>query len=118
MPHARRWDELELFPAEIIPELGKLGFLGINIAERYLMAKQFKANGLREGELKIQESALREQICELGRSMYERGLKPGSSGNDSARRFLAQADTAVKANNLLLAQSSVEKAEALANGLR
>jgi hypothetical protein len=37
---------------------------------------------------------------------------------DSARRFLAQADTAVKANNLLLAQSSVEKAEALANGLR
>jgi alkylation response protein AidB-like acyl-CoA dehydrogenase len=34
-PHARRWDELELFPAEIIPELGKLGFLGINIAERY-----------------------------------------------------------------------------------
>jgi hypothetical protein len=37
---------------------------------------------------------------------------------DSARRFLAQADTAVRANNLLLAQSSVEKAEALANGLR
>ena len=37
---------------------------------------------------------------------------------DSARRFLTQADTAVKANNLLLAQSSVEKAEALANGLR
>jgi hypothetical protein len=37
---------------------------------------------------------------------------------DSARRFLAQADTAVKGNNLMLAQSSVEKAEALANGLR
>lgn len=32
-----------------------------------------------------QESALREQICELGRSMYERGLTPGSSGNISAR---------------------------------
>ena len=31
------------------------------------------------------ESALREQICELGRSMYERGLTPGSSGNISAR---------------------------------
>lgn len=37
---------------------------------------------------------------------------------DSARRFLAQADTAVKGNNLMLALSSVEKAEALANGLR
>jgi hypothetical protein len=37
---------------------------------------------------------------------------------DAARRFLSQADTAVKANDLLLAQSSAEKAEALANGLR
>ena len=37
---------------------------------------------------------------------------------DSARRFLAQAESAVAANNLLLAQSSAEKAETLANGLR
>lgn len=37
---------------------------------------------------------------------------------DSARRFLSQADSAAKANNLMLAQSSVEKAEALADGLR
>jgi hypothetical protein len=37
---------------------------------------------------------------------------------ESARSFLAQAETAVKANNLMLAQSSVEKADALANGLR
>ena len=37
---------------------------------------------------------------------------------DSARRFLAQADTATKANNLMLAQSAVEKAEALADGLK
>jgi hypothetical protein len=37
---------------------------------------------------------------------------------ESARSFLAQAETAVKGNNLMLAQSSVEKAEALANGLR
>jgi ATP-dependent Lon protease len=28
----------------------------LNIAERYLIAKQFKANGLKEGELKIQEA--------------------------------------------------------------
>ena len=37
---------------------------------------------------------------------------------DSARRFLAAGDSAAKANNLMLAQSSAEKAEALADGLR
>ena len=37
---------------------------------------------------------------------------------DSARRFLSQAETAVKENNLLLAESSVEKAETLADGLK
>lgn len=34
-PHARAWDRDERFPSEIIPELGKLGFLGINIPEAY-----------------------------------------------------------------------------------
>ena len=37
---------------------------------------------------------------------------------DSARRFLSQAEAAVNANNLLLAESSVEKVETLANGLQ
>jgi hypothetical protein len=37
---------------------------------------------------------------------------------NSARRFLAQAEEAVRENNLLLAESSVEKAETLADGLR
>jgi hypothetical protein len=37
---------------------------------------------------------------------------------DSALRFLSQAEGAVKDNNLLLAESSVEKAETLADGLR
>jgi hypothetical protein len=37
---------------------------------------------------------------------------------DSARRFVAQAETAVKENNLMLAQSSTAKAETLADGLR
>lgn len=31
------------------------------------------------------ESQLREEICRLGRSLFERGLTPGSSGNISAR---------------------------------
>ncbi|MGD8863447.1 MAG: acyl-CoA dehydrogenase family protein [Myxococcales bacterium] len=34
-PHARKWDAEEHFPAELIPKLGELGFLGINIEERY-----------------------------------------------------------------------------------
>jgi ribulose-5-phosphate 4-epimerase/fuculose-1-phosphate aldolase len=33
----------------------------------------------------MNENALREQICELGRSMFERGLTHGSTGNISAR---------------------------------
>jgi hypothetical protein len=37
---------------------------------------------------------------------------------DSARRFLEQAEAAVKENNLLLAESSAEKAETLADGLK
>ena len=33
----------------------------------------------------MQESALREEICSLGRSIFERGLTHGSTGNISAR---------------------------------
>ena len=48
-----------------------------------------------------------------------RRLSAGKSADyDSALRFLSQAGEAVKANNLLLAQSSAEKAETLADGLR
>src|SRR3954467_12071004 len=31
------------------------------------------------------ENKLREEICRLGRSLFERGLTPGSSGNISVR---------------------------------
>src|SRR5258706_4495034 len=31
------------------------------------------------------ESKIREEICRLGRSLFERGLTPGSSGNISAK---------------------------------
>jgi alkylation response protein AidB-like acyl-CoA dehydrogenase len=34
-PHARAWDEAERFPAELMPKLGELGFMGIQIPERY-----------------------------------------------------------------------------------
>jgi alkylation response protein AidB-like acyl-CoA dehydrogenase len=34
-PHARKWDEEERFPTEIIPKLAELGFLGIRIPEEH-----------------------------------------------------------------------------------
>nr|MBP8080616.1 endopeptidase La [Arenimonas sp.] len=47
----------------------------LNIAERYLMAKQFKANGLKEGELHIQESALRDIVRYYTRESGVRNLE-------------------------------------------
>src|SRR4051812_11491992 len=35
LPHARKWDEEERFPKEIIPRLAELGLLGIRIPEEY-----------------------------------------------------------------------------------
>ncbi len=34
-PHARKWDEEERFPSEIVPKLAALGLLGIRIPEEY-----------------------------------------------------------------------------------
>ncbi len=47
----------------------------LNIAERYLMAKQFKANGLKDVELKIQESALRDIVRYYTRESGVRNLE-------------------------------------------
>src|SRR5258706_13647225 len=33
----------------------------------------------------MSETRIREEICRLGRSLFERGLTPGSSGNISAK---------------------------------
>ncbi len=52
-------------------------------------------------------------------SIDRRRLNAGKRADyDSARRFLSQANAAVEGNNLLLAESSVDKAETLADGLR
>ncbi len=34
-PNARRWDEAEAFPHEVVPKLAELGLLGMNIPEEY-----------------------------------------------------------------------------------
>jgi hypothetical protein len=52
-------------------------------------------------------------------SIDRRRLNAGRRADyDSARRFLGQAEAAVKVNNLMLAESSAEKAEMLADGLK
>jgi alkylation response protein AidB-like acyl-CoA dehydrogenase len=35
IPNARRWDEEEIFPHEIIPAMGEMGLLGMQIPEEY-----------------------------------------------------------------------------------
>ncbi len=47
----------------------------LHIAERYLMAKQFKANGLKGDELKIQESAVRDIVRYYTRESGVRNLE-------------------------------------------
>jgi ATP-dependent Lon protease len=47
----------------------------LHIAERYLLAKQMKANGLKESELKIQESALRDIVRYYTRESGVRSLE-------------------------------------------
>jgi hypothetical protein len=70
----------------------------------------------------LTSTQLRESLDRTKRKLDaidRRRLNAGKRADyDSARRFLSQADGAAKANNLMLAQSSVEKAEALADGLR
>src|SRR5687767_12318175 len=34
-PHARKWDEEERFPKELVPKLADMGLLGIRIPEEY-----------------------------------------------------------------------------------
>lgn len=47
----------------------------LNIAERYLMPKQMKANGLRDGELEIKESAIRDTVRYYTREAGVRNLE-------------------------------------------
>src|SRR5215470_9692116 len=44
-----------------------------------------RKKGAPMNETKVSETRLREEICRLGRSLFERGLTPGSSGNISVK---------------------------------
>jgi hypothetical protein len=70
----------------------------------------------------LTNAQVRERLVRTKRKLDaidKRRLNAGKRADyDSAERFLAQAREAVSANNLLLAESSAEKAETLADGLR
>ena len=34
-PHVREWDEAQHFPTEVVPRLGELGLLGIQVPDAY-----------------------------------------------------------------------------------
>ena len=34
-PHVREWDEAQHFPTELVPRLGELGLLGIQVPDAY-----------------------------------------------------------------------------------
>ena len=34
-PHARRWDDEERFPVEVVRKIGELGFMGMTVPEEY-----------------------------------------------------------------------------------
>jgi hypothetical protein len=57
----------------------------------------------------------RQKLDSIDRNRLNAGKR---TDYDSARRFLSQAEEAVKENNLLLAESSVDKADTLADGLK
>jgi hypothetical protein len=70
----------------------------------------------------ISLNAVRQMMARTAKKLEaldRRKLSAGKQADyDAARRFLSQAQEAVKANNVMLAQYSAEKAETLADGLR
>ena len=67
------------------------------------------------GQVREMLSRTKQKLDQIDRRRLNTGKR---ADFDSARRFLAQAEAAMNANNLMLAESSAEKAETLANGLR
>src|SRR5690554_3446228 len=88
----------------------------INIATRYLVPKQLKANGLKEGELKISEGAIRDivryytresgvrnlerEIAKICRKVVKEIAMSGPAPAKKAARKTARASKAAKATDL------------------
>src|SRR3954452_17584335 len=69
------------FPFNVIERISRAAFaLGITAWPRCQSMRQRAKQDAAMSETKV-----REEICRLGRSLFERGLTPGSSGNISVR---------------------------------
>lgn len=75
---------------EIIEFSGYTNYEKISIAQKYLLPRQMKEHGLKEGNLKIDEPALeliiRDYVREAGVRNFERSI--GTIARKSARKFL------------------------------
>jgi ATP-dependent protease La len=75
---------------EIIEFSGYTNYEKISIAQKYLLPRQMKEHGLKEGNLKIDEDALeliiRDYVREAGVRNFERSI--GTIARKSARKFL------------------------------
>jgi len=110
-PHARRWDEEERFPSELMPKLAELGLLGMTVPERYggsaLTVQQIMLvieelarvdgsvaitvaahNGLCTGHIALAGSDEQKQrylpLLASGRALGAWGLTEPGSGSDAA----------------------------------
>jgi alkylation response protein AidB-like acyl-CoA dehydrogenase len=110
-PHARKWDEEERFPAEVVPKLAELGLLGLRVPEAYggsAMSTQDVAivieelcrvdgsvgitvashNGLCTGHILLAGNAAQKQKylprLATGQALGAWGLTEPSSGSDAA----------------------------------
>jgi len=110
-PYARRWDEEERFPSELMPKLAELGLLGLRVPEEYggaAMTTQENAivieelarvdgsvaltvaahNGLCTGHILLAGNAEQKQkylpLLATGRALGAWGLTEPGSGSDAA----------------------------------
>ena len=87
MPHASRWWEEETFPAELGPELGRMGYLGANLPAEYGAAGVSNAAyGLIMYELERVDSGLRSFASVQGALVMYPIHAYGS--DDQKRRYL------------------------------
>ena len=82
---------------EIIPLSGYTRAEKLQIAQRYLVARQMKANGIKEGQVEITQTALREIIGHYTREAGVRGLEReiGKALRHAAVRIAEGADATI-----------------------
>src|SRR5207302_10316447 len=83
-PHARRWDEEERYPLELVPKLAALGLLGMSVPEEY----GGSAMSMQQIALVIEELARVDGSVALGVAAHN-GLGTGHiklAGNEAQKK--------------------------------